>query len=128
MYDIDHRIQEDGSAYNPVDGFVEDLISLVEFAGWQKLILITFTTADFPYLAYFRKTIETLKRMKVCIEIYNIDPRMEIDNETVFIRQFPEIINQQTLVIVFGYALNQVRFLNKILRVFGSLPFFPKSC
>ena len=49
VYDIDHRILEDGSVYNPVDNFVEDLVPLVEFAGWEKLTLISLGNIDFPY-------------------------------------------------------------------------------
>ena len=62
VYDIDHRIQMDGSVYNPVDDFLEPLVSLVEFTGFERLTLISLTTTEFPFLAYYRKTIQTLQK------------------------------------------------------------------
>ena len=94
VYDIDRRIRKDGSIYNPIDSFVQDLIKLIEFADWEKLTIISLTTIEFPYLAYYRKTVETLQRMNVCLELYHINPENAINKEIEFIKQLPDT-NQQ---------------------------------
>ena len=123
VYDIDHRIQEEGSIYNPVDGFVENLILVAEFVGWKKLTLISLTNFEFPYLMYFRKTVKALQRMKVCLEFYHIDPQMDM-NEIEFVKRIPNT-EQINVVILFGSWWHQENFLNKIFAIFGRLPFFP---
>ena len=122
VYDIDHRIQEEGSIYNPVDGFVENLILVAEFVGWKKLTLISLTNFEFPYLMYFRKTVKALQRMKVCLEFYHIDPQMDI-NEIEFVNRIPNTTEQINVVILFGSWWHQENFLNKIFAIFGRLPF-----
>ena len=123
VYNVDHRIQEDGSIYNPVDDFVEDLTRLVEFASWGELTLVTLTLVEFPYLEYFRKTVEVLQRLKVCIEFYHIDTQTG-NNSTEFIKELPDA-NQRKTVILFGHESDQYVFLRNILREFGRIPFFP---
>ena len=123
VYDIDHRIRKDGSVYNPVDGFVvDDFITWVKFAGWEKLTLLTLGNIDFPYSVYYRKTVEALQRMNVCVELYHIDP---MNNETKFIKRLSGSTSQNSLVFLFGTSRNQNMALTKIFRRFGRLPMFP---
>ena len=123
VYDIDHRIQKDGSVFKPVDGFVDDLISWVKFAGWEKLSLLTLGNIDFPYLVYYRKTVEALERIKVCIEFHHIDPQ-NVNNETEYIKHLSGS-SPQSSVVLFGTAVNQNTVLTKIMKEFRKLPMFP---
>ena len=97
---------------------------MVGFADWEKVTLISLTN-EFPYLSFFRKTIEALQRTKVRIEFHHIGQQIKINIVTEFIKRFPTYNSKQSLVILFGNSRHQARFLDKILRKLHKLPFFP---
>ena len=111
-----------------MESFVEDLIPLVKFAGWEKLTLTSLKTDEFPFLSYnrYRETVDALQKLKVCLELYHIDSQIPINKQTEFIKRLNDPnTSQQSLVILFGTNKNLEDFINKILAVFGMLPFFP---
>ena len=111
VFTVEPTIKDDGSIYNPVDGWVDDLVRLVQYFKWERVILFTTTKTEFPFLIYHRKTVEKLKILDVCMELFH-HPGDEIGENSLPKELISFLASGQKLpVIFFGEGEEQVNVL-----------------
>ena len=123
IYDIDYRTQTDGSVYDITDKASEVLVSLVQYFKLKKITLITLTTFDYPFLVYYRKSVDALRELNICLELYHIEPS-QVNNETKFLLRIPDL-NEKPFVVLYGTDNEQREFLKSVGDFFPPRLFFP---
>ena len=123
VYDIDYRVQPDGSVYDITVEATKNLIKLVKYFKWKKITVVSLAKIDFPFAVYYRKSIEALQGLNICLEMYEIEPH-QVNNETGFLKRMAHS-DEFSVVVLFGTGKEEEEFLQNIKDWFSKIPFFP---
>ena len=123
IHNSDARTQTDGSVYDITDEATLNLVALVKYLGWKKLTLVTLTTFEYPFLVYYRKSVEALKNLNICLELYHIEPH-RVNNETGFLKRMADS-SELPVVVLYGSDRAQGKFMHQIAKWFPVIPFYP---
>ena len=123
VHDIDYRVQIDDSVYDFTNEMTRNLVALVKYFKWKKITLVSLTKTEFPFLVYYRKSVEALQKLNICLELYDIEPH-QVNNETRFLKRMSDS-GEFFVVVLFGTLKNQKDFFNTIDHWLPTIPFFP---
>ena len=125
IYDIDYGLQthDYDTSYDITTVSTRTLVALVKYFRWKKITLVTLTKNDYPFMVYYRKSVEALKNLNICLALYHIEP-YQVNNEVGFLKRMVDS-DEFSVVVIFGYPENLQEFLFYVEYSFGVIPFFP---
>ena len=71
VFSVKPTIKDDGSIYNLVDEWLDDLVRLIQYFKWEKVVLLDTTKYEFPFQIFYKKTVEKLRQFNVCIDLFH---------------------------------------------------------
>ena len=123
VYDYDYRTQKDGSIYDITDEAAEALVLLIKHIRLKKITLIALTTVDLPFLVYYRKSVEALQELNICLELYHIEPH-QVNKEVDFLKRMSDS-NEMQFIVVYGNEYDEKTFFQRVSIFFPVLPVIP---
>ena len=110
---------------DPVQSWANDLTIMADHFGIKELTLIAIkSTEDYPYMTYYRKSVETFQSLEFCIMARMVDPSRDLVKQISSFIDFSDSMNLKP-VILFGNTIDQIDLLQAVYDTYSRMPFIP---
>ena len=105
--------------YNPTQIWANDLLIMTDHFDIKELTLIAInSTGNYPYMSYYRKSVETFQNLEFCIKAQTVDPSQDLVKQLSSLIDLSDSVNLKP-VVLFGNTMAQVDLLQKVYNAYG---------